>query len=172
MKLIKRACNTLVYNKVSSVEKEMASRSSILAWRIHGLYSPWGCQELDMTEGLSLHFQEIWPESRLNWSLPVSSGISSLKPAKTHRGAFPGSPRSQLDRKSSVVQTSWQTSRRGLTGRRPPSGLRAAPGPQQEPALSTPGLSSALLLRPAALPWRAQEGHQLPQADLNPLPQL
>ena len=34
----------------------------------------------------------------------------------------------------------------------PPSGLRGAPGPQQEPALSTPGLSSALLIRPEALP--------------------
>jgi len=37
----------------------------------------------------------------------VSSSISSLKPAKTHTGAFPGSSRSQLDRKPSVVQTSW-----------------------------------------------------------------
>ena len=27
-----------------------------------------------------------------------------------------------------------------------------APGPQQEPALSTPGLSRGLILRPAALP--------------------
>ena len=81
-----------------------------------------------MTDGLSLHFQEIWPESGLNWSLPVSSGISSLKPAKTHTGAFPGSSRSQLDRKPSVVQTSWQSSRRGLTGRRLPSGLRWSPG--------------------------------------------
>ena len=35
--------------------------SSILAWRIpeyspYGLYSSWGCKELDMTEQLSLHF--------------------------------------------------------------------------------------------------------------------
>ena len=74
--------------------------------KFHGLYSPQGRQEVDTTEGLSLHFQEIGPESGLNWSLPVSSGISSLKPAKTHTGAFPGSSRSQLDRKSSVVQTS------------------------------------------------------------------
>ena len=31
-----------------------ATRSSILAWRIPGLYSSWGCQESDMTEQLSL----------------------------------------------------------------------------------------------------------------------
>ena len=30
------------------LEKEMATHSSILAWRI--LYSPWGHKELDMTE--------------------------------------------------------------------------------------------------------------------------
>ena len=33
------------------LEKVMATHSSILAWRIpcHGLYSPWGCKELDTT---------------------------------------------------------------------------------------------------------------------------
>ena len=40
-------------------EKEMATRSSILAWRFHGQrslvgYSPWGWKELDMTERLTL----------------------------------------------------------------------------------------------------------------------
>ena len=60
----------------------------------------------------SLHFQEISPESRLDWSLPVSSGISSLKPVKTHTLAFPGSPLHPLDRKPSEVQTSSQISRR------------------------------------------------------------
>ena len=40
-------------------EKEMATRSSILAWRFHGQmslvgYSPWGWKELDMTEQLTL----------------------------------------------------------------------------------------------------------------------
>ena len=34
--------------------KGKATHSSILAWRIHGLYSPWGHIESDMTEGLSL----------------------------------------------------------------------------------------------------------------------
>ena len=39
----------------------MATNSNILAWRIPwteepgGLYSPWGCKELDMTEQLTLH---------------------------------------------------------------------------------------------------------------------
>jgi len=32
---------------------------SILAWRIHGLCSPWDRKELDMTERLSLHFKYI-----------------------------------------------------------------------------------------------------------------
>ena len=37
------------------LEKGTAAHSSVLAWRIHGQrslvgYSPWGCQELDMTE--------------------------------------------------------------------------------------------------------------------------
>ena len=35
----------------------------------------------------------------------MSSGISSLKPAKTHTAAFPGAPLSQLDRTPSAVQT-------------------------------------------------------------------
>ena len=41
------------------LEKGKATHSSILAWRIlwtvyMDLYSPWGCKESDMTEGLSL----------------------------------------------------------------------------------------------------------------------
>ena len=42
------------------LEKEMATHSSILAWRIPwteepgGLYSPWGPKELDVTEWLTL----------------------------------------------------------------------------------------------------------------------
>ena len=41
------------------LENEMATHSSILAWKIHGWrnlvgYSPWGCKELDTTE--RLHF--------------------------------------------------------------------------------------------------------------------
>ena len=43
-------------NKLLTVEKEMATRSSILAWEIPwtekpgGLYSPWGHKELVTTE--------------------------------------------------------------------------------------------------------------------------
>ena len=33
-----------------TLEKWKASHSIILAWRIHGLYSPWGHKELDVTE--------------------------------------------------------------------------------------------------------------------------
>ena len=36
------------------LKKGMATYSRILAWRIHGLHSPWGCKELDKTERLSL----------------------------------------------------------------------------------------------------------------------
>ena len=44
------------------LEKEMATHSSILAWRSHGQrslvgYSPWGCRELHVTEQLS-HFKD------------------------------------------------------------------------------------------------------------------
>ena len=41
------------------LEKGMATHSSILAWRIHGLYSPWGHKELETIEPLSLHFMGI-----------------------------------------------------------------------------------------------------------------
>ena len=43
------------------LEKEMATHSSILVWRIPWteepgrLYSPWGCKESDTTEQLSLN---------------------------------------------------------------------------------------------------------------------
>ena len=41
------------------LEKEMATHSNILAWKIpwteepHGLYSPWGCKESDTTQQLN-----------------------------------------------------------------------------------------------------------------------
>ena len=37
-----------------SLEKGKATHSSLLAWRFHGLYSPWGHKESDTTERLSL----------------------------------------------------------------------------------------------------------------------
>ena len=46
----------LIHGSRRSPEEEMATHSSILAWKIPrteeagGLYSPWGCNELDMTE--------------------------------------------------------------------------------------------------------------------------
>ena len=36
------------------LEKGTTTHSSILAWRIRGLYSPWGHKESDMTEQLSI----------------------------------------------------------------------------------------------------------------------
>ena len=36
------------------LEKGKAAHSSILAWRLHGLYGPWGHKELHSTEWLSL----------------------------------------------------------------------------------------------------------------------
>ena len=66
---------------------------------------------------LSLHFQEISPESRLDWSLPMPSGISSLKPTKNQKLAFAGSPLSPLHThahthtKTPHGSTSSQTSR-------------------------------------------------------------
>ena len=51
------------------LEKGKATHSSILAWRIHGLYSPWGCKELDTTEWLSE--KAIAPHSStLAWKIP------------------------------------------------------------------------------------------------------
>ena len=42
-----------------ALEMEMATHSSILAWRIRGLYSPWGHKESDTTEHLSLSGQPL-----------------------------------------------------------------------------------------------------------------
>ena len=47
------------------LEKEMATHSSTLAWRIPwmeepgGLYSPWGHKELDTTERLHFHLKSV-----------------------------------------------------------------------------------------------------------------
>ena len=53
-----------------SLEKEMATDSSTLAWRIPWReepvgYSPWGHKELDTTERLHFHFpEEIYKSNR------------------------------------------------------------------------------------------------------------
>jgi len=44
---------------VDFLEKEMATHSNILAWKIHGQrslagYSPWGCKASDMTVPIML----------------------------------------------------------------------------------------------------------------------
>ena len=39
-----------------SLEKGKATHSSIIAWRIPWIYSPWGRKESDMTEQLSLSY--------------------------------------------------------------------------------------------------------------------
>ena len=81
----------------------------------------------------------------------MSSGISSLKPAKTqehfqglHVASWTENPVwfKQADRQAG--EDSWAD---GF-----PLVSDGAPEPQQEPALSTPGLSSALLLRLVDLP--------------------
>ena len=81
----------------------------------------------------------------------MSSGISSPKPAKTHTVAFPGSPLSPLDRKPSGVQRSYRQAEEDSQADGFPQVSGGAPGPRQERALSSPGLSSALILRWAAL---------------------
>ena len=48
------ACNAGNMDLIPGLEKEMATHSSILAWKIlwreePGGYSPWGCKELDTT---------------------------------------------------------------------------------------------------------------------------
>ena len=51
------ACNVgdlgLTLGWEDPLEKRKATYSSILARRVHGLYSSWGCKESDMAERLS-----------------------------------------------------------------------------------------------------------------------
>ena len=42
------------------LEKGMATHSNILAWRIHGVDSPWGHKESDTTDRLSLSHIHIY----------------------------------------------------------------------------------------------------------------
>ena len=47
-------------NQEDTLEEEMAAHFNILAWKILWTeepvgYSPWGCKELNMTEGLRTH---------------------------------------------------------------------------------------------------------------------
>ena len=50
------------------LEKEIATHSGILAWKLHGRrnlvgYSPWGRKEADVTERLHFHFLSSLPTS-------------------------------------------------------------------------------------------------------------
>ena len=49
------ACSTGALGWEDPLEKGKATHSSILAWRIHGLYSPWGRKELDSLS--NFHFE-------------------------------------------------------------------------------------------------------------------
>ena len=63
----------------------------------HGLYNPWGCKELDMTERLSLHFtmdQEGFPCASVVKNLPANAGDTSSIPG---RGRSPGEGSSILE---------------------------------------------------------------------------
>ena len=58
-----------------SLEKGKATRSSSLAWRIPGWYSPWGCKELDMTDRLSLSLLNY---SEFNYSASLESDLQTM----------------------------------------------------------------------------------------------
>ena len=64
---------------VQSLEKEMASHSSILPGKLHGWrilvgYSPWGHYELDKTEWI--HFTSLLPCSLVHWFLRCLCSVS------------------------------------------------------------------------------------------------
>ena len=55
------------------LEKEMAIHSSTIAWKIAWTeepvgYSPWGCKESDMTDGLHFHFHVY---TKINMESPL-----------------------------------------------------------------------------------------------------
>ena len=60
------------------LEMGMATHSSILAWRIPGLYSPRGHKETDTTERLSLHlpFATTWMDLESTVLNEISHGSS------------------------------------------------------------------------------------------------
>ena len=75
-----------------SLEKEMVTHSSILAWEIPwteepgGLYSLWGCKESDMTEGLTLSLffhPEITPSDDLLSCSPPPTLLWSKDPCSS-----------------------------------------------------------------------------------------
>ena len=78
------------------VEKAMATHSSTLAWKIPWTEepvgcSPWGCEELDMTEQLHFHFslslEKEMPThcSVLAWRIPGTAEPGGLLSMGSHR---------------------------------------------------------------------------------------
>ena len=63
------------------LEKGKATHSSVLAWRMHGLYSPWGHEEPDTTEWLSLSHkvQSVRQISSISTSYSYWGKFISLK---------------------------------------------------------------------------------------------
>ena len=84
----------IVLGQEDPLEKQMATHSSILAWRIPwteetGWYSPWNLKESDMTEWLTLSLS-TWQQSSLPWrKTRCNQAPETLKPqillAKTHK---------------------------------------------------------------------------------------
>ena len=73
------------------LERGLATHFSVLAWRIPGLYSPWGRKESDMTEQLSLSTL-----SKYNRASPMTQWQKTACNAGNAEGAsfIPGSRRS------------------------------------------------------------------------------
>ena len=59
-----------------TLEKEMATHSSILAWEIRGVWqaSPRGHKESDMTEHTAQAHRKLGKEARA-WTLPLCRGL-------------------------------------------------------------------------------------------------
>ena len=80
-----------------ALEKEMATHSSVLAWRIPGTGEPdglrlWGCTESDTTERLHFHFsfhaleKEMAAHSSvLAWRVPGTAEPGGLPSMGLHR---------------------------------------------------------------------------------------
>ena len=80
-------------------EKAMATHSSTLAWKIPWkekpgrLYSPWGHEELNMTERLHFHFHALEKEltthsSVLAWRIPGMGEPGGLPSMGSHRVGY------------------------------------------------------------------------------------
>ena len=79
------------------LEKGKATHSSILAWRVHGLYSPWGHKALDTTEWLSL-----FPDSSVGKEFACNAGVPSSVPGL---GTSPGEGKSYPLQYSGLVNS-------------------------------------------------------------------